>query len=71
MSLSDLNKVANKNLGEWEGIEPMARPQIHKYIYSGQMFIELGNLTSDPREKILKQMWKLEPTLGLLQRGHW
>lgn len=51
LGLFDLNKVASRNLGEWEKTEPMACPQIHKYDYSSQMLTELSNLTSDPGGK--------------------
>ena len=39
---------------EWEKNEPMACPQIHKYINPGQMFISLRNLTPAPMETSIK-----------------
>ena len=72
LSLFDSNTVANRNVVEWERNEPMACPQIHKYINPGQMFISLRNLTPAPKETSIKTNVKAgADSPDPLQKGGW
>lgn len=72
LSLFDSNTVANRNVVEWEENEPMASPQIHKYINPGQMFISLRKLTPAPKETSIKTNVKAgADSPDPLQKGGW